>query len=82
MDEVQLTPLKFSPEWIEFFALAGAILLVTLVAGIWFIVFSRRKKKKRKRESHGSRRRSPRTTLADTGGLPPIRGEEDPPDAT
>jgi len=83
MDEVQLQSLKFSPEWIEFFILAGAILLVTVIAGAWFIFVGRkRKKRKRRNDGPGRRRRTPRSTLADTGGLPPIRGEEEPPDAT
>lgn len=84
MDDVPVESFKLSPGWIQFFILAGAILAVTVLAAVWFIAFSQKKKKRKRRPSQGPgrRRRSPRTTLADTGGLPPLRGEEDPPDAT
>jgi hypothetical protein len=80
MDEIQLSPIQFSPEWIEFFIVLGAIVAVSLLATIWFVFVRRGRKKRRHRPRHHNRRRrerrSNRATLADTGGLPPVRGEE------
>jgi hypothetical protein len=103
MDDGTLLPTgHFSPAWVDFFIVLGAIVLVTLAALIWALAFHkggrlyrhrhrhhRRKVRKRsevikeliqERQHHRRREHHPTNpTLAETGGLPPIRGEKPPP---
>jgi hypothetical protein len=68
------------PQWLNFLIMAAAILLVTFGALVWSVSFRRKRKRKRKhhRHKHGERRQL-NPTLAQTGGLPPIREEEKSP---
>jgi hypothetical protein len=59
------------PQWFNFLAMAVAILLVAIGALIWLVAF--RKKGKRKRKHHSREERQINPTLAETGGLPPVR---------
>jgi cytochrome c-type biogenesis protein CcmH/NrfF len=61
------------PQWANFLAMALAILLVALGSLIWFLMF--RKKRKRKRKHHNHEKRQLNPTLAECGGLPPLREE-------
>jgi hypothetical protein len=67
------------PQWINFLAVAGGMLLGSIGVLIWFLAF--RKKRKRKRKLHHHERRQLNPTLAQTGGLPPLREEEKRTDA-
>jgi hypothetical protein len=67
-----------SAQLMDFFIIAGAIGLVILLTFIWALFF--RKSGKRKRKERRRRRRPLNPTLADIGGLPPIREEEKKPD--
>ncbi|HEY1717636.1 MAG TPA: hypothetical protein VGH42_04980 [Verrucomicrobiae bacterium] len=74
-----------SAGWEDFLIVMGAIVLVALMAFIW-IAFSPKKRThlhRHHRRHHGKSRKKRRRerrklnpTLAETGGLPPIRQEE------
>jgi hypothetical protein len=59
------------PEWVNFLAMAMAILLVGLGALIWLIKFRKKRKRKYRHRRHEEPKHNP--TLAEIGGLPPIR---------
>jgi hypothetical protein len=61
------------PQWANFLAMALSILLVAIGSLIWFLMF--RKKRKRKRKHHNHEKRQLNPTLAECGGLPPVRDE-------
>ncbi|HZL13796.1 MAG TPA: hypothetical protein VFC85_06590, partial [Verrucomicrobiae bacterium] len=63
-----------SPAWVDFLIVLGVIGLVTIVAFIWAIMYHQNGKPRRKRRRRHRRQINP--TLAETGGLPPIREEE------
>jgi hypothetical protein len=66
------------PEWLNFLAVGGAMLLVALVALIW-VGYARRKPRRRRiRRQHKrhSEKRAANPTLAQTGGLPPVRDDD------
>jgi uncharacterized iron-regulated membrane protein len=70
------------PQWLNFLAMAGAMLLVASGTLIWYFAFRKgRKPRKRKHRHHHRESRALNPTLAQTGGLPPVREEEktDPP---
>jgi hypothetical protein len=60
--------------WIEFSIMAGAFLLVAVGSVIWLLYL--RKPRRQRKHRHHRRRRSLPVTLAQTGGLPPVRQEE------
>ena len=68
------------PQWLNFLVMAGALLLGTFGVFIWAVMF--RKRRKRKYRKHSERRGESKLnpTLAESGGLPPLR-EEDKTDA-
>jgi hypothetical protein len=69
------------PQWLNFLAMALALLLVGFASFLWFALIRKKRSRRRKRrqfkprrgEPHERRERNP--TLAETGGLPPIREE-------
>jgi hypothetical protein len=72
--------------WQDFLIVSGAIVLAALVALIWIALFRKdpAQQHKRKHHRHGKKRRRREhrklnPTLAETGGLPPIRTEQNPP---
>ena len=66
-------------DWVEFLALAGAIILVAIGALIWTFFLRKRKRKRRRKSRHRREHSSPNSTLAQNGGLPPVRQKEKPP---
>ena len=70
------------PQWLNFLAMAMALILSALGVLIWAIMF--RKKRRRKKRKHHAHRgeRKPNPTLAEIGGLPPERPEEKSNDPT
>jgi hypothetical protein len=80
MDELAPALSGTTSAWIEFSIMAGAFLLVAVSALIWLLYF--RKPLQRRKRRHHRRRRSRPVTLAQTGGLPPVRREEPSYDAS
>ncbi len=62
------------PQWLNFLAMAGGLLLGTFVVLIWFLAHRKKRKRKRKSRHHEKRQLNP--TLAQTGGLPPLREDK------
>jgi hypothetical protein len=69
---------RMTPSWVDFFIMVGAFALVAIGALIW-ILFLRKPGKRRRKHRHRHGHRSLSTTLAQNGGLPPVRREEKPP---
>jgi uncharacterized iron-regulated membrane protein len=62
---------------LNFLLMAGAMLLVASGTLIWYFAFRKgRKPRKRKHRRHRRESRALNPTLAQTGGLPPVREEE------
>jgi uncharacterized iron-regulated membrane protein len=69
------------PQWLNFLVMFLAILLAAAGALIWLVVFRKKgKRKRRKHRHHEERQLNP--TLAETGGLPPVREEKRPDEPT
>ncbi|HZF01713.1 MAG TPA: hypothetical protein VE344_07440 [Methylomirabilota bacterium] len=73
MDEIPAAT-SFSPAWISFFIMLGAVVLASVLALVWFMFFHKNRRKRKR--IHRDKRRSLNPTLAETGGLPPIREGE------
>jgi hypothetical protein len=69
-----LTPAE--TQWLDFSVFFGAFALVAIATLVWY--FRLRNKKVRRRKHHHHRRQI-KPTLAQTGGLPPVRKTENPP---
>jgi NADH:ubiquinone oxidoreductase subunit 5 (subunit L)/multisubunit Na+/H+ antiporter MnhA subunit len=65
-----------SIDWLVFIAILLAVCFAIGIFIIWFTVF-RKKGKKRRKHRHHRHRKNP--TLAETGGLPPKRHPQQPP---
>jgi hypothetical protein len=65
------------PQWLNFLAMAGGILLVAVACLLWFTLFRKKRPhhKRRQRKHREPRKLNP--TLAESGGLPPIRGQKE-----
>ena len=62
--------------WLNFFLVTGAILLGLVAVLIWAFYFRKNKRKrKRKHRHHRDGKSQINPTLAEKGGLPPIRKE-------
>jgi hypothetical protein len=72
--DILLATLEPLPQWLNFLAMGTAILVAAIGALVWLVKF--RKKRKRKRKHHSHERRQINPTLAETGGLPPVRESE------
>ena len=70
---------QMTPGWVDFFIMAGAIVLVAIGALIWAFFFRKRGQRRRRKYRHHHEHRLPNPTLAQNGGLPPVRQEEKPP---
>jgi peptidoglycan/LPS O-acetylase OafA/YrhL len=68
---------RISPAWADFFIMVGAFALVAIGALIW-VLFFRKPGRRRRKHRHRHERLSPNPTLAQNGGLPPVRQEETP----
>ena len=64
------------PQWLNFLAMFIALVLGTFGVLLWAIMFrkKRRRKHHKRREHRGERKPNP--TLAESGGLPPLRPDE------
>jgi peptidoglycan/LPS O-acetylase OafA/YrhL len=68
-----------TPEWVDFLIMAGAIALVAIGALIWTFFLRKPGRRRRRKLRHHHEHRLPNPTLAQNGGLPPVRQEEKPP---
>ncbi len=66
-----------SADWLVFLVMLSAIGLGISIVVVWMVVFRPKGKKKRKRRHRHHRQHNP--TLAESGGLPPLRGPHEPP---
>jgi multisubunit Na+/H+ antiporter MnhC subunit len=69
-----------SADWLIFAVMLTSIGLGIAVVVICFVMFRTKNKRKRKRRHRHTRQRKP--TLAQTGGLPPVRDPNQPPAGT
>ena len=67
-----------SADWVLFLAALLAIGLAIGIVTIWMFIV-RPKKKKRKHHHRKRHQRQHNPTLAETGGLPPVRDDNQPP---
>jgi hypothetical protein len=72
-----LTPAE--TQWVDFSVFFGAFALVAIATLVWYFRFRSKKSRRRKHRHH---RRQIKPTLAQTGGLPPVRKTENPPGKT
>ena len=70
---------RLPPEWVDFFIMAGAIVMVAIGAFIWAYFFRRRGQRRRRKYRHHHEHRLPNPTLAQDGGLPPVHQKGKPP---
>jgi len=77
MDDALPAVGRMTPAWVDFFIMVGAFALVGIGALIW-VFFFRKPGRRRRKHRHRHERRSPNPTLAQNGGLPPVRQEEKP----
>ena len=75
MDDALPAVGRMTPEWVDFFIMAGAFALVGIGTLIW-ILFVRKPGRRRRKHRHRHEHRSPNPTLAQNDGLPPVRHEE------
>ncbi|HTA95667.1 MAG TPA: hypothetical protein VK769_06045 [Verrucomicrobiae bacterium] len=75
MDDISLRSLP--PEWVDLFVVLAAIFLLVLGIFFWALLIRKRKGTRRRiRRRHHRERHPANPTLAQTGGLPPIREEK------
>ena len=69
---------SLSPEWLDLFVVLGAILLLVICIFCWALLIRKRKGTSRRirRHRHHREHHSANLTLAQTGGLPPVREEK------
>jgi hypothetical protein len=72
-----LTPAE--TQWLDFSVFFGAFALVAIATLVWYFRIRNRKIRRRKHHRH---HRQIKPTLAQTGGLPPVRKTENPPGKT
>jgi hypothetical protein len=77
MDDALPAISRMTAGWVDFFIMAGAFLLVGIGALSW-VFFFRKPGRRRRKHRHRHESRSPNPTLAQNGGLPPVRHEEKP----
>jgi len=70
---------KLPQGWYQIFVVIGAILAVAFLVFLWAVVFHKRGLKQRRRRRHRRGKLSVNPTLAESGGLPPVRGDDNPP---
>ena len=71
---------QITPEGMDFLILPGTFLLILLGALIWHFYFRKIRRHHRKHHHHHECR-LPNVTIAQKGGLPPVRQTEKPRDA-
>jgi ABC-type nickel/cobalt efflux system permease component RcnA len=64
-------------DWLLFLVMVMAIGIGISIVVVWMVVYRPKNKKKRKHKRRHHRQHNP--TLAETGGLPPMRDPNQPP---
>jgi hypothetical protein len=77
MEDALPAPGRLTPGWVDFFIMAGAFALVGIGMLIWIFYF-RKPGKRRRKHRHRHERHLSNPTLAQSGGLPPVRPEVKP----
>jgi hypothetical protein len=77
MNPFELPTNGVATDWLYFVAILLAIGIGIACFALWLFVFRKSGKKKRKRRNRRHRQINP--TLAQTGGLPPLRQPGEPP---
>lgn len=77
MNPLEMPMNSASADWLIFIAILLAIGIGIACFIIWIFLFRKSGKKRRRREHRRHRRVNP--TLAQTGGLPPMRNPGEPP---
>jgi peptidoglycan/LPS O-acetylase OafA/YrhL len=67
---------RMTPPWVDFFIMAGAIALVAIGALVWTFFIRKPGRRRRRKSRHHHEHHLPNPTLAQNGGLPPVRREE------
>ena len=64
------------PQWLNFLAMFVAVVLSAFGILLWAVMFRKRRRRKhhKRREQRGERKLNP--TLAEIGGLPPLRAPD------
>jgi hypothetical protein len=79
--DTMLAAVEPLPPWVTFLIMAGSLTLGALAVMVWFLMFRKKRHRKRRRHhQHEDRQLNP--TLAQVGGLPPVREEDRPPGQT
>jgi hypothetical protein len=75
--DILLATFEPLPQWLNFLAMALSVVLVAFATLLWLVLFRKKGRRQRKRHRHHSREpRKLNPTLAESGGLPPIREEK------
>jgi hypothetical protein len=77
MEEVMPAVTGMTPEWVDFLIMLATFVVVAIGAMIW-VLFFRKPGKLRRKHRHHHEHLSSNPTLAENGGLPPIRPGEKP----
>jgi heme/copper-type cytochrome/quinol oxidase subunit 2 len=81
MSPFDLPPNNNSTNWLIFGGIMLAVFVPVILIFLWIIFF--RKRSARKRQKHRKHRHHHQNpTLAETGGLPPLRQPDEPPRGT
>ncbi len=80
MGSLDMQSSSASSEWLIFIAILLAVGIGIACFIIWLFLFRKSGKKRRKRQGRNHRKINP--TLAETGGLPPVRKLNQPPRGT
>ena len=62
--------------WENFLALLVAVAIPGIAAFVWIAFFRKKRRRKRRRREESRREYAGNPTLAETGGLPPVRKPE------
>ncbi len=77
MNTFELPKSGATADWMIFLAMLLAIVIPLVSFVLWLLVFRKSGKKKRRRHKHRHKHRT-NPTLAQTGGLPPVRDPDEP----
>ncbi len=68
-----------SADWLIFVVMVFAIGIAIAIVVVWMTVYRPKNKKRRHKERRRRHHRQHNPTLAQTGGLPPLRNPDEPP---
>jgi hypothetical protein len=74
-----LPPNSAKGDWLLFLVMVFAVGLAVSIVVIWMVVYRPKNKRKRKQKHRRRHNRQHNPTLAESGGLPPMRDHDQPP---